>query len=747
MMQQGKKPSKGPAPQNSGKGDGWIPKAVVDANKEIAAASRKRRLGEALRAFRSLQSSGLQPSVVTYGSLINCCVRCGQVKRAQAFFSQMEAAGFPANVVTFTTLVKGLSNCGDAQHLGEARKLLGNMRSRGIEWNARTVSAFLRGCLRLGSVEEAAACFREFEVCADFSKSPTPLLVCHQLLCQALKPREADSLAVHWAKRGGGNCPAAASLQSASAFALLGEVESAKGSLQTVETALVAAETGADPSGSALFGDVGHGEEGGDGEGEGEGGGRPSGGRAPSLFLKHRRRELRRVVDTVRTFIEGGFLENFSGLGGGMREERFRQDQLLSFFDTLRRTFFLPPQSMNRDSDWLSSSLKALESFGLSALFSSLSGTFSGCSEASLRRDFEEAYRGAQLDGKEKDGRLYFPAVFASLWEGRGRGGVVVERTGTQKESERQKGREGGARGRRRQLCVEVCAGTGDWIVEKAWDDLQREMNANRQQNGEEADGDDEDADLAESLPNTEKGERVGQKRKRQRDGTGEAGEEKETPGACEGRSRRRKRRHERGTDFVALEIRHDRCCQILQRAVFRGVSNVAVAGGDASEVLNKLFGDGSVDELYVNFPEPPSSFDAEANFLNESFFRSVLRVLRSRGSLTIVSDDGGFSHVLAAELTRLVRWSSRDGSGGSRGGGVERQETGGGGGGSPLFECPEGGNPNRSGSLVHSGLPPGYAGSSGAGSSYFDRLWLNGARRERFFICLRKESKPAARR
>lgn len=57
---------------------------------------------------------------------------------------------------------------------------------------------------------------------------------------------------------------------------------------------------------------------------------------------------------------------------------------------------------------------------------------------------------------------------------------------------------------------------------------------------------------------------------------------------------------------WVSLELRHDRVYETFTRAVFSGVSNLAVLGGNALELLPLRFAPCSLSHVFVNFPEPP---------------------------------------------------------------------------------------------------------------------------------------------
>ena len=110
-------------------------------NKLLASYGQKKELGEALKSFARMQRRGLTPTVFTYSSMVNACVRCGETARAEALVAEMRARGVAPNEVTFTALMKGL--CGEGR-LAEAVAMLKECPAP----NLRTYHTLLRGAVR-----------------------------------------------------------------------------------------------------------------------------------------------------------------------------------------------------------------------------------------------------------------------------------------------------------------------------------------------------------------------------------------------------------------------------------------------------------------------------------------------------------------------------------------------------------------------------------------------------------------------
>lgn len=153
-------------------------------NQRIAACAQRKQLGRARDLYGQLQAEGLEPSGHTFGALVNCAVRAGDLRIAQGWLDEMASRGLPPNVVASTTLLKGLCASGA---IGEARELLERMAlPDGCGPNLRSVNTFLRGCVRTGEVALAAQYFRKMKRWGLTPDFPTYDYVCG-LLCQGLR--------------------------------------------------------------------------------------------------------------------------------------------------------------------------------------------------------------------------------------------------------------------------------------------------------------------------------------------------------------------------------------------------------------------------------------------------------------------------------------------------------------------------------------------------------------------------------
>ncbi|KAJ9461690.1 tRNA (guanine-N(7)-)-methyltransferase [Diplonema papillatum] len=159
----------------------------------------------------------------------------------------------------------------------------------------------------------------------------------------------------------------------------------------------------------------------------------------------------------------------------------------------------------------------------------------------------------------------------------------------------------------------------------------------------------------------------------------------------------------ERGVaNWIGVEIRPDRVYSAWTRRKLLGAAseprkNLLLVCADAREALGCLKGCG-VQDLFINYPEPPGWLSGPSNLLDDDFFKRAHACLAVGGAATMVSDHALYTAHTALRLVRLARQG--------------------------LFfsTLPPG-----------SGVPMSTAVPSSYGSSYFDRMWLNGKRSKRY--------------
>lgn len=77
-----------------------------------------------LQLYDQMRADGITPSDITFGVLLDACIKAGKLKHVKALFEDLRVSGVPRNVVHYTTLIKGLVAGGD---LAYAREILNEM--------------------------------------------------------------------------------------------------------------------------------------------------------------------------------------------------------------------------------------------------------------------------------------------------------------------------------------------------------------------------------------------------------------------------------------------------------------------------------------------------------------------------------------------------------------------------------------------------------------------------------------------
>lgn len=97
---------------------------------------------------------------------------------------------------------------------------------------------------------------------------------------------------------------------------------------------------------------------------------------------------------------------------------------------------------------------------------------------------------------------------------------------------------------------------------------------------------------------------------------------------------------HNPETNFLALEVYRPGVAQTLQRIRTTGVTNIRLVQVDAAEALDTMIPAGSVDELWVFFPDPwHKARHNKRRLVTDSFVERAARVLRPGGVWRLATD------------------------------------------------------------------------------------------------------------
>ncbi|KAG5192026.1 hypothetical protein JKP88DRAFT_294442 [Tribonema minus] len=157
-------------------GAGAVPPNTRTYNTLIKGLGQAGRLEDAFAVARAMTAPGCRPDAVTANSLIEACIRCGQLTRAHALLrapppaldgssssgggsgsgGSSAAPQWTPSVEAYTAVLTGFADAGDRQG---ALAVFQEMSAAGVEANLVTYTALLGACVKAGELEDARRVF------------------------------------------------------------------------------------------------------------------------------------------------------------------------------------------------------------------------------------------------------------------------------------------------------------------------------------------------------------------------------------------------------------------------------------------------------------------------------------------------------------------------------------------------------------------------------------------------------------
>lgn len=104
--------------------------------------------------------------------------------------------------------------------------------------------------------------------------------------------------------------------------------------------------------------------------------------------------------------------------------------------------------------------------------------------------------------------------------------------------------------------------------------------------------------------------------------------------------------------DLLAVDVHLQGLGRLLRRVEDVGLTNVRVAEGDAVVLLQDMFGDSSVDEIRVFFPDPwPKARHHKRRLVQQGFLDLAAMRLRPGGTLHVATDWAPYADHMRALL------------------------------------------------------------------------------------------------
>jgi pentatricopeptide repeat protein len=131
----------------------------------IKAYSKTKNIQKVLEIFNKMKrDKNNSPNNVTFNSVIDCCIKCDEIKLSEKIFEEMKISGIKPDIVTFSTLIKG---CLKKAELNKAIEYLNTMQKYEIKPDEVLLNSLLDGCEKMRKYGKAVEIFnyvRNFHV-------------------------------------------------------------------------------------------------------------------------------------------------------------------------------------------------------------------------------------------------------------------------------------------------------------------------------------------------------------------------------------------------------------------------------------------------------------------------------------------------------------------------------------------------------------------------------------------------------
>jgi len=153
-----------------------------------------RRLDKVMTVYYEMQARGISGNTITYNTMLNALVRCGDLRRLPQLLEDMRSASPPVepDMITYSTIMKGYCSSGD---LNKALELLQDMEVSGkCAPDEVMYNSLLEGCAKEQRLEDALLLLQKMQG-AGVSQSNYTLSIMIKLLGRSRQlPKAFDML-------------------------------------------------------------------------------------------------------------------------------------------------------------------------------------------------------------------------------------------------------------------------------------------------------------------------------------------------------------------------------------------------------------------------------------------------------------------------------------------------------------------------------------------------------------------------
>ncbi len=111
---------------------------------------------------------------------------------------------------------------------------------------------------------------------------------------------------------------------------------------------------------------------------------------------------------------------------------------------------------------------------------------------------------------------------------------------------------------------------------------------------------------------------------------------------------------------WVAVEMQFERVRKIWSKMHNESVKNLLIVCGEALTFASHYLQENSIQEVFVNFPDPwPKDRHAKHRLIQRPFIDQLARVVKEKGRATFATDDPPYSKQMVAEMRSHTDWNN----------------------------------------------------------------------------------------
>lgn len=112
--------------------------------------------------------------------------------------------------------------------------------------------------------------------------------------------------------------------------------------------------------------------------------------------------------------------------------------------------------------------------------------------------------------------------------------------------------------------------------------------------------------------------------------------------------------------NWIAVEKQFERVRKIFSKRENRGASNLLIICGEALTFTRYYLLENSIQEIFINFPDPwPKHRHAKHRLIQGEFIRELSRVMVEQGCSTFVTDDDIYARSIIQLMSTSGLWDS----------------------------------------------------------------------------------------